>query len=245
MNKYSHYLNEDFNGQTNESITAVFQFMKGRNNIKKYFKELSKNAKNFINKNKQLDGNTDGNVSKQRETLRKEYEDNNKVLEGIKKKIDDIKKDNVMLQKLWKIEQLRYQISIGRLGEKNGIALAKLKGVGSDFDKIKDSDISELEGDLKDDAEKAKDSADSEVSKLSGEFNELIKGSKEDLKSKESEIVSMLTKIKSVDTEKAKKLQDTYNDKIKDNESPKEVAEKPKEKTKKTKKDSVEDNTNK
>lgn len=229
MNNYIYYLNESTQYKhTNESVTAIFQFLKGRQNIKKYFKELSKNSKNFINKNKQLDGNTDGNVSKQREMLRKEYEDNNKVLEGIKKKVDEIKKDNTMLQKLWKIEELRYQISIGRLGEKNGIALAKLKGVGADFDKIKDSDISKLEGSLKDDAEKAKDSATEEVSKLTKEFNKLLKGSKEDLKSKESEIVSMLTKIKSVDPKKAKSLQDKYNNKIKSDDTKEDIKEEPK-----------------
>jgi len=143
-----HVLNE-------ELVKNVINFLRGKKNIRKYYKGLEKAAKSYVAASNKIDNLDRDKRSKFRKTELSKYEAQVKSLDQIKKQLDDLKRDSKILQKVDAFAENAYKIKLFLMGKKADVSLAKLKGYVDDVEQIK-RDQSTLEDDIKKADEEAK-----------------------------------------------------------------------------------------
>jgi len=142
--------------QLNEELVKnVINFLRGKKNIRKYYKGLEKAAKGFAAASMKIDKMDRDKRVKFRKTELGKYEAQVKSLDPIKKQLDDFKKDSDILQKVDSFAENAYKIKLYLMGKKANVSLAKLKGYEDDVKQIK-KDQSTLEADVKKADEEAK-----------------------------------------------------------------------------------------
>jgi hypothetical protein len=217
MNNYIFYINSK--NDLNESLSLIVAFMKARTAIKKYFKAKTKFAQEFISDNKSIDKETE-NKGKLRDAALKKYESKEKSLETLHKQIKEIIKENSKIQPLYNMHELQYKIKVGRLGLKNKVSLAKLKGIGDNIDDLSNSDIKQEETKVNDAIDGATDKAENEIKKTAAKVKKIKNIAPEE----KEELKDEVNKIAQVDPKQAKELATTIK-KSEETEEKKEKSE--------------------
>ena len=136
-------------------IGNVMNFLKGKSAITKYYKGLDGAAKNYVSSAKKIDKMDKDKRAQFRKSELDKYEKTVKSLDDIKSKIDELKKDSKILQKMDSYANNKYKLKMFLTGRKANVSLSKMKGYEEDIEKIKDEQTT-LEDDIKKADEEAK-----------------------------------------------------------------------------------------
>ena len=131
-----------------ELVTNVINFLKGKKNIRKYYKGLEKAAKSFVAASNKIENLDRDKRAQFRKSELAKYDAQIKALDQIKKQLEDFKKDSPILQKVDSFANNSYKIKLFLMGKKADVSLSKLKGYEDDIEKIK-RDQTTLESDVK------------------------------------------------------------------------------------------------
>lgn len=129
-------------------IGNVMNFLKGKSAITKYYKGLDGAAKNYVSSAKKIDKMDKDKRAQFRKSELDKYEKTVKSLDDIKSKIDELKKDSKILQKMDSYANNKYKLKMFLTGRKANVSLSKMKGYEEDIEKIKDEQTT-LEDDIK------------------------------------------------------------------------------------------------
>mgnify|MGYP001474093815 CR=1 FL=1 len=198
-------------------IGNVMNFLKGKSAITKYYKGLDGAAKNYVSSAKKIDKMDKDKRAQFRKSELDKYEKSVKSLDDIKSKIDELKKDSKILQKMDSYANNKYKLKMFLTGRKANVSLSKMKGYEEDIEKIK-ADQTTLEDDIK--------KANAEAEELKKKKEEEEKANAEKDKNSKGEPETTDTPEK---TEKKKTPKETKAEKIEtDTETVKAETEKTK-----------------
>ena len=180
-------------------IGSIMNFLKGKSAITKYYKGLDGAAKNYVSGAKKIDKMDKDKRAQFRKSELDKYEKTVKSLDGIKSKIDELKKDSKILQKMDSYANNKYKIKMFLTGRKANVSLSKMKGYEEDIEKIK-ADQTTLEDDIK------KANAEAEELKKKKEEEEKAKADNQPSETEETTDVPESSDATKKATEKVKEL---------------------------------------